>query len=74
MKVKMRVQAVGIGFSWEPGDVIDVAAQEAARLVSARIADYVDEPKSVIEAAALAGPKLRNPSPSRARVQRVPFT
>jgi len=69
MRVRLKCQRVGNFGEQNPGDVIDISVQEAARLVSVGQAEYLDQPKQVVETASLAS-QLREPSP-KARVKRI---
>jgi len=72
MRIRLKCQRVGAFGSQAAGEIIDVAEQEAARLVTVGQAVYVDGQKSVVESTALAS-QLREHSP-RTRVKRIHWT
>lgn len=44
IRIKLKVGRAGSGFSWKPGQVVEVREAEAMRLVESGKASYVDEP------------------------------
>jgi len=76
MRIKLKIGRAGYGFSWRPGQIVDVRDAEAQRLVDAGKASFVDEPPEPekpqtpeIETAALEPPKRSKTS--RRRTGRV---
>lgn len=62
MQVKLRVSRAGDGFSQQPGDVIDVTAEEAERMIAADQCVAVDD----------AGDGPETPKPSKPKPKPKP--
>lgn len=46
MKIKLLTSRVGTGFNQAAGEIVDVPADEAARMVANELATYVDAPSA----------------------------
>lgn len=57
MKVKLTTSRVGTGFNQACGDVIEVPADEAARMVAGELAVYVERPAPAATRTADAPPQ-----------------